>query len=632
MKIKLILLWLPILLLGAASCDSSFLDQTATNDLNESVVFSDSTYASGFLTQIYTDVGFDTDGDRFGGHNSLDSNGGLQVACDEAEFRASSKITTGMAFATGTVNPVIVTDDAWKTGYKQIRACNTFLKKIAKTPMLEATRQQYIAECRFLRAWYYYMLVRHYGGVPVIGDTLYTADDKVKATRDSYEYCISYITKEVKDVIAMNVLRARTSGSTNGRVNEAVCYGLLSRVYLDAASPLHNNPQGQWGTTDTKDLLGYPSYDKDRWLESLKASRSVMTMTTGDYRLFEVHADDDNDGAAEPGWGYYAVQIAADFADVTSYEDFRYPYGAYQEIIFQKKEPEGIRLCDLYCPPSCGGDKLGGFIYWDLCEAFPMLDGKAIDDPTGKYYGGYDPRAPKQYRDPRLGNVATFNNQQQMSAGDKTHMVFTYLGEGQTEDAIYSGTPTGVFVKKMVHRNCAGNYFVAPPMSRPLIRFAEILLNYAEAANEYYGPQWSETLGNVEMSPLECLRLIRRRAGIEAGADGNYGLKGNMSQEEMREAIRLERRLELCFEGFRFFDVRRWMIAEQTDNAMMHGLELTLQPGKSPKSNNSYDWRVVDVRKHVFRQSMYFWPIPYDETVKNPELVQNPYYENSANQ
>ncbi len=632
MKIKTLMLLSFAGMLGMTSCDGSFLDQTQTSSLDENIVFADSTYTSGFLTQIYTKIGFDTDGDRFGGHNSMGSNGGLQVACDEAEFRPSSSITTGMAFATGTVNPVIVTDDAWKTCYEQIRACNKFLSRIGETPMMESTRQQYIAECKFLRAWYYHILVRHYGGVPLLGDALYGADDKPNAVRASYEECIEYITSEVKEVIAMNVLRQRNSGSANGRISEAACYGLLSRVYLDAASPLHNNPDGQWGTPETKDLLGYATYDKERWLPSYNASKSIMTMTGGAYKLFEVHADDDKDDAPEPGWGYYAVQIAADWADVTSYGDFSYPYGAYQEIILQKKEPEGIRVCDLYCPPSCGGDKLGGYIYWDLAEAFPMADGKAIDDPTGKYAGVYDPRTPKQNRDPRFANVVTTNGTQQMSGGDASHMVYTCIGDGATDDAIYSGTPTGVYIKKMVHRGCAGNYFVAPPMSRPLIRYAEILLNFAEAANEYYGPQHKDPqitgaaagIDGEDRAAFIALKLIRRRAGIEAGADGMYGLDTNMSQEEMRKAIQLERRLELCFEGFRFFDVRRWMIAEETDNAMMHGLELT-HTGKSMTSG--YEWRIVDVRKRVFRQSMYFWPIPYNETVKTPELLQNPYYE-----
>ena len=193
----LLLLLLPGALV--TSCDRGFLDQTVTNDLNEEVVFGDSTYASGFLTQIYTKIGFDTDGDRF------NSNGGLQVACDEAEFRASSDISTGMAFATGVINPVIVTDDAWRTCFQQIRACNTFLAKIGGTPMLESTRQQYIAECRFLRAWYYYILVRHYGGVPLQYDNVYIPDnsliekDRLRHWTSQYKFLVNKICDYCRD-------------------------------------------------------------------------------------------------------------------------------------------------------------------------------------------------------------------------------------------------------------------------------------------------------------------------------------------------------------------------------------------------------------------------------------------------
>ena len=172
-----------------------------------------------------------------------------------------------------------------------------------------------------------------------------------------------------------------------------------------------------------------------------------------------------------------------------------------------------------------------------------------------------------------------------------------------------------------MHSQVAGNYFVGTSQAYPVIRYAEILLNYAEAANEYYGPNYEETLGGQKVSPYEVLKLLRKRAAIEPGDDGMYGLKPNMSQDEMREAIRLERRLELAFEGHRFFDVRRWMIADQTDNKVMHGCEVTRA------ADGSKTWQEVEVRTHTFRKAMYFYPIPYKETVKSEDLLQNPYYE-----
>ena len=98
---------------------------------------------------------------------------------------------------------------------------------------------------------------------------------------------------------------------------------------------------------------------------------------------------------------------------------------------------------------------------------------------------------------------------------------------------------------------------------------------YAEAANEYHGPDFEETLGGQQLGCYPILKLIRKRAGIEPGADGMYGLEKDMTQKKMRQAIQEERRLEFAFEGHRFFDVRRWMIAPQTESKTMHGIEIT---------------------------------------------------------
>lgn len=599
-----------LFLWSLVSCNEDFLDQTQTTDLDENKVFSDSAYTAGFLTQIYVDVGFDTDLDRFNGWGT--KGGGLQVASDEAEFIQSNAISTGMMFATGTVNPVTVTTDVWEKCYRNIRRANLFMKKVDGAPIVESVKQQYKSEARALRAWYYFILLRHYGGIPLIGDKVYGMGDEIKTTRNTFAECVNYIVSECNSILDSNTLSPRMRGRNNGRVSEAFCHGLISRVLLYAASPLFNG--SGFGTDETRELLGYPDYDKNRWKDALDAARKALTMT-GNFRLFDYPMNDQ--GKYEPGFGFYAIFFPPDFNNITEYEGQTFDGGAYCELIFEKKGSEGTTVMSFLDPPSCGGRGDAGYIYKDLADAFPMIDGK----PIGESAYTFDPLRPNVNRDPRFANTVIYDSCKVYSGGDANHIVYTRQGYGATMDAVHSGTPTGFYIRKMINRNCAANYWVAPPQNRPLIRYAEILLNYAEAANEFYGPDYTEYLGEQEMSVYTALKLIRKRAGINAGINGMYGLKPNMTQEEMREAIRLERRLELAFEGFRFFDVRRWMIAEQTDNAMMHGLEIT------GESNGSKSWREFNVRKHVFRKGMYFWPIPYQETVKSPDLLQNPFYD-----
>ena len=592
------------------SCDDSYLDQTVITDLDEDAIFADSTYTSGFLTQIYSEIGYDTEFDRFG-------NGGLQVACDEAEFRQSSEISTGVAFATGTVNPKIVTDDAWRVCYRNIRRCNKFMANINHSPMNESAKARYKAEARFLRAWYYASLVRHYGGVPIIGDTCYTVEDQMKSTRDTYADCVDYIVNECREVIKSNQLRPRNTGKNNGRVSEASCRGLISRVLLTAASPLFNG--SGFGTPETQPLLGYADYDKNRWYDAYVAARDLMTMS-GDYRIYSVHRVEGS-GDLEPGWGYYAMYFPLDFYSTTSYtpdggETIEYPYGPYQEVIFEKKGDAGVKVFQLFDARSCGGNGNGGYIYLDLADSYPMLDGRPIRE--SKYE--YNPLRPEVNRDPRYANIVIYDSCMMRNGTNANYIVRTRTGDKVTEDEVGKGTPTGLYIRKHINRNCAGNYFVGSPECRNLIGFAEILLNYAEAANEFYGPDYTESIGDKLIGPLEALKVIRERAGIECGDDGMYGLKPGMTQEEMREAIRLERRIELAFEGYRFFDVRRWMIADQTDNKEMHGSMIKTTGGISTFSE-------FVVRKHIFHRSMYFFPIPYNEIVKSPELIQNPYYD-----
>ena len=148
------------------------------------------------------------------------------------------------------------------------------------------------------------------------------------------------------------------------------------------------------------------------------------------------------------------------------------------------------------------------------------------------------------------------------------------------------------------------------PQTWIMFRYAEILLNFAEAQNEYAGP--SEEI-------YDAIKALRKRAGIEPGANGYYGLKIGMNQNEMREVIRNERRLELAFEEHRYYDIRRWKIAHlifNNDHAI-RGLEITLRWGELV-----YD--EITLPTVPFQMHQYLYPFSYSECAKNGNLIQNP--------
>lgn len=580
-----------------SSCSDDFLGETETTNLNREAVFADSTYTAGFLTQIYVDIGYDVKSDRYKDH------GGLQTSCDEAAYKANTGLATDIMFATGTVNPVAVSDDdVWKKAYWNIRRVNIFLKYVDGCRMVTSAKIEYKAEARFLRAWYYAMLLKHYGGVPLLGDDIYATVEEAQKSRDSYAACVEYIVSECN--IAIDDLPTERTGKKHGRISKGVCKALISRVRLFAASKLFNG--SDFAPADyPKELVGYPTFDNERWKLAVDAALDVIKMKQ--YDLYISNKDENNNDY--PGWGFYAQLLPSDFYSKRP--------DVYKGTIFERKDGGGIGTNQGFAPPSTGGNGSRGYVYHDLVELFPMVDGTPTEGNEE-----YDPMDPAKNRDPRFKTTVAYDGCI-MKSHQKDTKINIYVGTQQ--DAIYRGTPTGYYVRKFMHLNSSADEMVYGSCSqaRPLMRYTEILLNYAEAANEYYGPAHKDMLGDQEISPYIVLRKIRECAGISAGDDDKdkYGIKDDMTYDEMVEAIRLERRLDLAFEGHRFFDVRRWMIAEQTDNKMMQGLEIT-QDAEGKRT-----WKVINTRQHTFRKAMYLYPIPYKETVKSENLLQNPYYE-----
>ncbi|MDB5135065.1 MAG: hypothetical protein JWP37_1668 [Mucilaginibacter sp.] len=575
-----------MLLFFMASCKKGgFLAPTTTTNLTQSSVFADSANTVAFLANIYTNIGFSTNATRFG-------NGGLDAASDEAEV-GNASLSVATDWATGTINAGIVSPDnpsaltgadAFNTGYNNIRAVNQLLKNLPNVPVKPYTKTQMKAEARFLRAWYYFVLVEHYGGVPLIGDTLYTYTDHIPVVRSTFSNCVNYIVSEC-NAAAQSLPDAQT-GLNYGRASRGSCLALISRVLLYAASPLYNGTQLASGPLGA--IVGYPTVDQSRWKLAEDAAAAVIAL--GSYSL-------NTDNTTAPGYGFQSL----------------FPLRPNNEYILQLMRPGGNwDLEGVWDPPSRSGSG-GAYPYQELVDAFPMSNGIAITDPTSNY----DPANPYANRDPRLNY--TVNHDQsvlpiRLGTGFSPINVYlgTFNGVPAGSDAVYRGTPTGYYTNKMLDPNAVSTDGThATNRCLPIIRYAEILLNYAEAANE--------TLTAPSPDVYTAIIDLRSRAGISAGADGMYGLKTGMSQAEMRLVIQNERRIELAFEGHRFWDVRRWMIADVAENQEMTGMEVD-------RNGTAVSYKRFNVRKHNFRKAMYLWPIPQGEVAKSSQLVQNPEY------
>lgn len=558
------------------SCQKeNFLDKTVSTDLNEETVFADSAYTMDFLSGIYSDIGFEVWPKRFGG-------GGLDASSDEAEGTSSGAVNTYIQFASGTVNPSIITNDAWRISYTNIRRANLFLKHIPNSKIVDEVKVRAKAEARFLRAWYYAILLRHYGGIPLLGDSIYKASDKIPSTRKTYQECVDYIVSECD--AAAEDLPWKQTGDDYGRINKAACIGLKTRVLLYAASPLFNG--GSIADAEPlKSITSYPVYDKERWKKAQDAALELINSNM--YSLYV-------DNVTEAGFGFYQV----------------FQLRKSSELILARMQGGNSDLEAIWNPPTHGVTNPGAYPYLETVNAFGMKNGLPIDD----LLSDYDPQHPYDNRDPRFKN--TFTHDQSLVYHrpeliripiniyiDKTNP--NNVSSGQ--DAVYKGTPTGYYVYKMLDRDVVANWFNSKSdRCFPLIRYAEILLDFAEARNEY--------LAAPDQQVYDAVEDIRERAGLSP-----YELPDNLTQEKMREIIRNERRKELAFEGHRFWDVRRWKIAEETETKMMHGTEPV-------RTASGMVYNTIEVRKHNFTPKMYLWPLPESEVSKSTELLQNPGY------
>lgn len=274
-----------------------------------------------------------------------------------------------------------------------------------------------------------------------------------------------------------------------------------------------------------------------------------------------------------------------------------------KEILWRGNKESNVNLeVDNYPPTLFGNGRINPT--QNLVDAFPMVNGYPINDPASNY----NPNNPYANRDPRLALYIIFNGSQAGPA----NAAITTAADGADNNALNrteTSTRTGYYMKKLLNQTVNANPNSQTPGHRykPFIRYTEIFLGYAEAANEAWGPTGTGTHG---YSAYDVIKAIRQRAGIGVNGDDPYLESVKNDKDKMRELIHNERRLELCFEGFRFWDLRRWK------------KELT-EPAKGMSISGGTFTILPQVETRAYQNFMYYGPIPFGEVNKFSNLIQN---------
>lgn len=583
MRLYKILSLLLVLIIVAPACD--LLEPENDNHSTFDRVYQEPAFAEGLLIRAYTfiptnDYSYD------------------EVATDDAV--SNNKLNSFMRMATGEWSALYNPQSLWNDCNQAILYINEFLGVVDDIPWKSTNPEQnslFIrrlkGEAFALRGMFKYFLLRNHGGVgtngellgtPIYNDFLQTAEDFSKP-RASFAESLSsayadlaealkYLPQDYGNVSSLAGLPAEFSDVTNvdnyntvmgdfsqQRMSGRHAKAIRARLALLAASPAFNltNDLTLWENAAkyTAELLddigGVSGLDAKGHIFYLKAQVENAYLTSGDKK---------------------------DLNEIL-----------WRRPIYTNR----TREVDNFPPSLYGSGRINPT--QNLVDAFPMANGYPITDENSTY----DPEKPYSNRDPRLSLYIVYNGSKMKGATIQTGVE----GGDNGIDAVQTSTRTGYYLRKLLREEVNAN--PASPSDQEHfnthIRYTELFLNYAEAANEAWGPTGK---GEQAYSAKEVIAAIRKRAGITQ--PDNY-LASISDKEQMRSLIRNERRLELCFEGFRFWDLRRWKE------------DLTV-PAKGVRIEGSnFTYFTVEERAYD-NEYMHYGPIPDKEVLKF-NLVQN---------
>lgn len=544
MKTTIIKLVSVILPLIVLNACNDFLEVTSKSQIADNALWSTTENADLFLSNVYAGLPgpFTTDDP---GENWTDNAMASRVGPASRNLMALSQYAPNNS------------PSQWGH-YANIRRANLFVEKVTAAPLADSWKNQRLAEARFLRAYYYMLLWMYHGGVPIITDVLNMSEqgDAVFRPRNTAEETFTFITGECAAIAESLPL-----SSDAGRATRGAALTLKGWCELVWASPIYNVEN-----------------QSSRWEAAALTNKQVIDLDV--YSLFPdyntLHFEENNNNA---------------------------------EVIFDKQYLGGTSLGSsregLQGPWMVGGIQHS----WgnvnptqELVDEYAMANGLPIDNPAS----GYDPQNPYHDREKRFYQSIIYDGSEWLGF----EMIMKRgVGSPNATDLsdINEATNTGYSLRKGLNPNYAIN---GPHQQNSgsfiIFRFAEVLLSYAEAQNEAFGP---------DESVYAAINRVRERAELPPVMSG-------LTKAAMRTAIHRERRVELAFEEKRWYDLIRLRLAEKNLNGVLHAMVIE-------REGSEWTYKIVPAPggQHAFDPTKnYFLPIPQDAIDRNPELTQNPNY------
>lgn len=469
----------------------------------------------------------------------------------------------------GTWSALKQVDNGWNF-WDGIRSANSFLENFDPEVLerfeynenydeMIGKASMFMYEIRFLRAFYLFELAKRYGDIPLLTRT-YQQDEINSVEKTPFAQVIDFIVQECSEIAPELAINHKDFWNETGRVTRGAALALKSRALLYAASPFHN-----------------PENDLTKWEKAAKAAYEVIKLNA-----------------------YSLPKITADplYSDLGGNEVLK-----SAQLIFERRNATKNSTFEARNQPMGYEGATGGNTpTQNLVDAYEMKDGTPFSWENASHITNiyYDANGDPT-RDPRLYLNVLTNGTSWLKQKVETY-------EGGKNKILNGSTRTGYYLRKYMNPSVSLDPVKPNKLEHHyiLFRYAEILLNYAEAMYEWKGAD--ATADECQLTARDALNLVRASADMK-----NVDATG----DDFREKVRNERRIELAFEGHRFYDIRRWKIAGKEEVRNIYGVKIT-------KSGDSFSYEKVLLNKMYWNDKMFLFPFPQNEVYMNPNLGQNP--------